>query len=242
MGKDLPSIGAKPSHRDRRDAQAAGNQIGEPVEDPGGEFGDGSVIAKDWRLRDSIIGEVIKQTGEECWAIGLTRLHQAVYNINHQHPKDFLYEDLVQHLKFDKKAKKPKPYLAIGNIKDALKHMKNVGFLKKKVSGRTKAGSKIGNKETGEFTTVINAPVDFVKTMVDASPVGIVFELCPGFYRLAKGIYTVRGESMTSEKARRERHMLLIVGYGYTKEGEMFFLVQNSWGKIGVCRVMDESS
>lgn len=39
MGKDLPSIGAKPSHRDRRvnqqlpGAQAAGNQIGQPIED-----------------------------------------------------------------------------------------------------------------------------------------------------------------------------------------------------------------
>lgn len=40
-------------------------------------------------------------------------------------------------------------------------------------------------------------------------------------------IYEVKiitGEKTTS-------HMVLIVGYGYTKDDKLFFLVQNSWGE-----------
>lgn len=28
-----------------------------------------------------------------------------------------------------------------------------------------------------------------------------------------------------------ESHMVLIVGYGYTKDNKLFFLIHNSWGK-----------
>lgn len=41
-----------------------------------------------------------------------------------------------------------------------------------------------------------------------------------------QGIYTVEGKSEDLEK-----HMLTIIGYGYTKERKLFFVVQNSWGE-----------
>lgn len=79
-----------------------------------------------------------------CWAIVLTRLLQAIFNINQTHVanyKTFLYEDLVSHLKPDtkKKGKGKKPTsLALNNIQAALKHMRKEGLLKVKASGTTK--------------------------------------------------------------------------------------------------------
>lgn len=45
--------------------------------------------------------------------------------------KTFLYKDLVQHLKPNsKKRGKKSSYLALNNLKDALKHMKSKGLFK----------------------------------------------------------------------------------------------------------------
>ncbi|CAD5311640.1 unnamed protein product [Arabidopsis thaliana] len=45
----------------------------------------------------------------------------------------------------------------------------------------------------------------------------------------SKSIYNVSGVDM--EDGDAGGHVVLIVGYGYTKENKLFFLIQNSWGE-----------
>ncbi|ESQ36563.1 hypothetical protein EUTSA_v10009679mg, partial [Eutrema salsugineum] len=147
--------------------------------------------------------------GETCWAIVLARLLQSAYNLSQngkeQNCKTFSHQDLVQHLKSTETKKTGKKSSSL-------------------------PGSDIGNKEKWEFTAMRNVSVDFVRSKVDASPVGIAFELGPEFYGIKKGIYTV-GSTVEGEEGELDRHMMIIVGYGYTTEGKLFFVVQNSWGK-----------
>ncbi|XP_033138369.1 pro-cathepsin H [Brassica rapa] len=240
MGKDdLPPLGGKPHGKEKvpnkyRKTAAAARE-NPPTDQPqpqDDEFGDGSGMSKDWRKTPNAMARVIKQKLDICWAIVLTYMLQAITNISN--PNDyveFLYQDLVVHLKLKKKTKKQvQPGLKLANLQKAIGHIAHPGLLKEKSSGAAKAGSKTGFHGKWQFQTEISPSADFIKARVEHSPVAISFEVDTDFHELKKNIYKVGDTTEPLEEGEVEGHAVLIVGYGYTKNRQLFFLVQNSWG------------
>ncbi|EFH68435.1 hypothetical protein ARALYDRAFT_311464 [Arabidopsis lyrata subsp. lyrata] len=227
MGKSESSIGGKPKTPkgpNELKLEAAAARKKGPNITPVTQSDDG-VRSKPCYLNCNI---------EICWAIALTRLLQAIYNItrdNITNRKSFLHDDLVVHLKTKKNPGKRPASLKLQNLKDAIKHIAVNGLLKIKATGVTKAGSEIGYHGKWNFSMEKCPSVDFIKSKVDISPVVISFDIADEFHFIGnvKGIYKVSGVDM--EDGEVEGHAVLIVGYGYTKDNRLFFLIQNSWGE-----------
>ncbi|CAE5956452.1 unnamed protein product [Arabidopsis arenosa] len=240
MGKNESNIGGKPKtskgpNELKLEAAAArkkGPNITPVTQSDDGEFGDGSKLSRDYRGDPDIVDKVLKQKFEICWAIALIRLLQAIYNItqdNITNGKSFLHDDLVVHLKTKKNPGKRPASLKLQNLKDAIKHIAVNGLLKIKATGVTKAGSEIGYHGKWNFSMEKCPSVDFIKSKVDISPVVISFDIADEFHFIGNGIYKVSGVDI--EDGEVEGHAVLIVGYGYTKDNRLFFLIQNSWGE-----------
>ncbi|VYS44904.1 unnamed protein product [Arabidopsis thaliana] len=199
--------------------------------DDNGEFGDGSKLSKDYRGVPEIVDKVLKQKFEICWAIALTRLLQVIYNITQEYIAGrlrFDHDDLVVHLKMKKTRGKRPGSMKLKNLKDAINHIAVKGLLKKRES-KSKAGSDIGHHTKWNFSMEKCPSKDFIKSKVDISPVAIAFDITHNFQFIGNSIYNVSGVDM--EDGDAGGHVVLIVGYGYTKENKLFFLIQNSWGE-----------
>ncbi|CAN8317517.1 unnamed protein product [Cochlearia groenlandica] len=172
----------------------------------------------------------------DCWSVALSRLLQAVYNMNLRDSKSFLefmHKDLVHHLKkaeLDKKV----PSFSLSNIKKALSHIESEGILTVKASGHNTPGGP-GRHEKWSFYLIENATPEFIKEKLDVTPVAISFHSSDNeFASLGNEIYLVRNLEVEGQK-KLDSHMVLVVAYGYTAAGRIFFLLQNSWGlKWGV--------
>ncbi|ANM59694.1 Cysteine proteinases superfamily protein [Arabidopsis thaliana] len=168
---------------------------------------------------------------EICWAIALTRLLQVIYNITQEYIAGrlrFDHDDLVVHLKMKKTRGKRPGSMKLKNLKDAINHIAVKGLLKKRES-KSKAGSDIGHHTKWNFSMEKCPSKDFIKSKVDISPVAIAFDITHNFQFIGNSIYNVSGVDM--EDGDAGGHVVLIVGYGYTKENKLFFLIQNSWGE-----------
>ncbi|KAG7652950.1 Peptidase C1A papain C-terminal [Arabidopsis suecica] len=241
MGKNEPTIGGKPKTQkipnelklQAASARKKGTSITPQIDE--NEFGDNSSLSRDWRTVATILGIVVAQKREICWALALARLLQAVYNVNLEDKKsylEFMHEDLLQHLK-PKEVTSKVASLELKNIKKAVAHIRVDGLLTvSSTAGSNKAGGS-GHHEKWDFSIEENATAEFIREKLDFSPVAISFHVADNeFQAIGKGIYKVR--ILKAEDGKKvSSHMVLVVGYGYTKDDhKLFFLIQNSWGKL----------
>ncbi|CAH8271361.1 unnamed protein product, partial [Arabidopsis lyrata] len=61
--------------------------------------------------------------------------------------------------------------------------------------------------------------------LLTQGPIGISVNVCGIFGRADEEIYI-----LPEPKENMKRHALIIVGFGTTKDGKLFFIVQNTWG------------
>ncbi|EFH38844.1 hypothetical protein ARALYDRAFT_920512 [Arabidopsis lyrata subsp. lyrata] len=130
-------------------------------------FGPHTII-RDWSVVLGIIGEVLDQLEDYCWAIVFARLMQATYNQGLPTPQqhEFSFLELVDHIK-----PRENESSALANLKIAIDHIASHGIMKKPI--------KIGDESI---------------------------------------------------------HCILLIGYGMTTQGELYFIGQNSWGTDWGCR------
>ncbi|CAL9219831.1 unnamed protein product, partial [Arabidopsis halleri] len=189
-----------------------------------GEFGDLSVILKEWRDIAHIIGPVLKQRAAICWAIVFARLLEAAHNIAlDEETKSFIeisINDLVKKIKKDTKD------MEIGSLKKCFKIIRESGLAKK--SPTSVQNDELAQKITWVFASEEKANMTFIVTKLNRSPVGIIIEIDEEFGELREGIYKVRRVQPDSN-GDILRHALLITGHGHTPNGRHFLITQNSW-------------
>ncbi|AED92381.1 putative protein [Arabidopsis thaliana] len=236
-GKNVPNeLKAEAEARRKAEAEArqkAQQDLPQVDEHPLGVFGDGSYLIKDWRQSHrALLSKIIEQIHAICWALVLGKILEFTYNMN---------RPIAQHmfLDIDSFAEKVKlkadeinaqkkvitEDMAVGSMKKAFDHV----FLKgiEKADGRKKGGGDKVFTIKGRFNEVQNATAIDIANKVDIGPVGITIDMSVGLRKLKDGIYMV-----PKPKDGAPKHALTIVAYGMTKEDELFFVVQNTWGTI----------
>ncbi|XP_010453889.1 PREDICTED: cysteine proteinase 1-like [Camelina sativa] len=226
-GKNVPNE-RKAEAEARRKAQQDCPQVNEH---PPRDFGDGSYLIKDWsHSHRALLSIIVKQVQAICWALVLGKILEFTYNKN---------RPIAQHkfLDIDSFAEKVKlkpgeliaqkkldtDDMAVGSLRNAMDHI----FLKgiEKIDGRKKGGAGKAYAIKGRFVGVQNSTAEDIVRKVDIGLVGLTVDIDEGLRTLKKGIYRVPKPQVGALK-----HALTIVGYGMTKEDELFFLVQNTWG------------
>ncbi|XP_018443261.2 thiol protease SEN102-like [Raphanus sativus] len=185
------------------------------------DFGDGSIIEKDWSLVYGMVCKVIKQKGAACWSRCLTCLLEAAFNKGRP-PADvyfFSHEELVQAIKTDTTT-----HLEVGSINTAVKRIEKKGLVK---LNSKNSWDEDGYRARWKFEVKPNVNCAFVRQQVLLQPVGIIIEVDSEFLDgTGKDFYRVRAIGRGAE-----RHSLILIGSGHTKDGQLFFICQNSWGK-----------
>ncbi|CAA7033063.1 unnamed protein product [Microthlaspi erraticum] len=216
----------------REEAKKQNNEMAElAMEMPPQDYGDGSEIIKHWvLLYPGLLGKILDQTRDDCWALALSGILE--FSINMDLPtsqqKDLDIEKFIREVKLtvaDLNAKKKlnQNDLAVGSLKKAMNYLFRTGLEKK--DGRK--GSKVYAVK-GEFCDKDNASPEFIAEKLNIGPVGIIVDVDANFLDHKDGILMLRKSSRDIEIAR---HALIIVGYGRMKDGKLFFILKNSWGK-----------
>ncbi|XP_010417807.1 PREDICTED: cathepsin L-like proteinase [Camelina sativa] len=177
-----------------------------------------------------IIGDVLDQVKDYCWAIVFARLMQAIYNqglpTTLQHEFSFL--ELVDHIK-------PKEFekFALANLKIAFDHIASHGIMKKPVKRGNERASSKGLRIKKTFHLYEDVYSTFIREELDKYPVGLILKPTLDFAYIGKEVYNLPKKVVTPSSTL---HCILLIGYGVTQQGKLFFIGQNSWGTDWGCR------
>ncbi|KAJ4871746.1 Cysteine proteinases superfamily protein [Raphanus sativus] len=195
-------------------------------------FADGSKLLFDWcQIHPTLLCHIICQITDICWALVLGRILQFVYNKDRHNVNQHKYLDIDGFAKIVKLGKKEIAHnkvaessnMAVGSLKNAMKHIHDVGIQKKKDTIKTK--SKTFTVK-GSFFPVKDATPGMITRLLETKgPVGMALDVTPVLLKLKDGIYRV-----PEPEVGKERHVITIVAHGVTLDGEIFFDVQNTWG------------
>ncbi|VVA96568.1 unnamed protein product [Arabis nemorensis] len=174
-----------------------------------------------------IVGGVIDQGKREiCWAICLARLLQALYNMEHPHDQiTFSFDELVGQIKQDKEEKS----LGLANLKKAFAHISVKGMLKTPTKGVGMVGDK-GKKVQENFHLYEDVDFSNIRERLDRSPVALRLEIKNKLSSNRGEIYYLPKKGIITKNTRL--HCILLIGYGMTEQGELYFIGQNSWGEL----------
>ncbi|CAA7015845.1 unnamed protein product [Microthlaspi erraticum] len=188
-------------------------------------------IIKDWSSISHIVAKVMDQGVKDiCWAICFARLVQAIYNMQNPHDANqFSIDDLIGSIKPEAGEKS----LALANLKKAFKHLSTVGVLKMPTRGHGMAGDK-RKRVTEDFDMYEDVDASAIEKKLDMFPVALRFETDVEFTENTGQIYYLPKKMPVTAKSRL--HCLLLIGYGVTKEGERYFIGQNSYGENWGCQ------
>ncbi|VVB16828.1 unnamed protein product [Arabis nemorensis] len=199
----------------------------------GVDFGDDSIIGKDWSLIYGMVCKVIKQRRAICWSRALTCLLEAAFNKGRLPTEtyEFSHEELVQAIKLDSSVQ-----FEVGSINAAVKRIQKKGLVKINSKNswdedgyRARWKFEVKPNANGQVLreqVLFAANGQVLREQVLLQPVGIIMDVNSEFLDgTGKEFYKVR---IIEEGA--ERHALFIIGYG-VKDGQFFFICQNSWGK-----------
>ncbi|XP_024015296.1 vignain-like [Eutrema salsugineum] len=188
-------------------------------------------IRKDWSSGvRQIIGIVMDQGLRDiCWAICFARLVQALYNMEHPNdPNEFSINDLIGYIK-PNEAKG----LGLANLKKAFKHIKVTGMLKMSTKGHEKAGDK-GKRVKETFDLYEDVDASYIRQKLDRFPVALRLQIDVPLSDNSGQIYYLPKKKIITEDSRM--HCLLLIGYGITRDGKLYFSGQNSWGVNWGCK------
>ncbi|CAH8372557.1 unnamed protein product [Eruca vesicaria subsp. sativa] len=227
-GKDKgPNLRRLEAEANRKSRQDLAQQNNVPQPPPLRVFSDGSRLLFDWCLiHPLLLSHIICQIEEICWAIVLGRILQFAYNKDNDNINQYKELDIdgfakKVKLKENEKAHKKasESSMAVGSLKNAMKHVREVGIEKKKDTERTKSKTFTVR---GSFLPVKDATPEFiVRLMQTKGPVGMTLDMTLDLMILKMVPKPVDG---------LKRHVVIIVAHGLTLSGEVFFDVQNTWG------------
>ncbi|KAG2333777.1 hypothetical protein Bca52824_004957 [Brassica carinata] len=230
----VPNIRRLEAEADRKARQDLRQQNDLP-QPPLRVFADGSKLLFDWcQIHPTLLCHIICQitVSDICWALVLGRILQFVYNKDRDYVNQHKYLDIEGFAKIVKLGRKKEMAhskvaessdMAVGSLKNAMKHIHDIGIQKTKDTIKTKSKTYTVK---GSFFPVKDASPGMITRLLKAKgPVGMALDVTPELLKLKDGIYRV-----PEPKVGKNRHVITIVAHGVTLDGEVFFDVQNTWG------------
>ncbi|XP_010533272.1 PREDICTED: probable cysteine protease RDL6 [Tarenaya hassleriana] len=216
---------APPPHLMPRNPAYLESEKAKPVKVPAEPDEDeGLPVHWDWRNYQGIISNVLDQGLEAiCWSITYVRAIEALFNINRPtaEQKSFSIQHLVNRVNYGK--------TGVKEVESALSCLKNKGVVHEAdcsyrgFSSVCPHDENVRTETIDDFVVISKVDDVILQRLVRRSPV--VGSIAMSWDRKKRSIGIFRGD-----KNEKNLHAVLIIGYGIDENGQLYWLVQSSWG------------